>query len=215
MQIEEVIGANLRQERIQRNMSQPEFGEWIGQALGTAWKPQTVSAAEKGRRQFAAADLVALAHVLDSPVSALLTPPDDVETIQAGAVEIPAAALTRLPEAGTGPVDPALLDWALRGIGTGRRWINEAVEEIRGTLDRIEGATGWQADRTHSIQAALRGELPTLKEVQALEAEELQRAEAHEAGNDADGPSTDLTSAVANALNTQGKAAPDTAGGED
>lgn len=80
MRIEEVIGANIRQRREGRGYSQAAFGEKIGPLLGGAWKPQTVSAAEKGRRQFIAAELVVLAHVLECRVQDLIRvdPPQPV-----------------------------------------------------------------------------------------------------------------------------------------
>lgn len=178
MRIEEVIGMNLRRVRERRGENQAEFGEWIGQGLGTAWKPQTVSAAEKGRRAYGAGDLVALAHVLDVPVSDLLEPPGDVETVTAGTVEIPASALTRIPEVRGGNVDALLLDGALRGVGSGRHWIAAAAADIRKALDRIDHATGWQAARLRGVQAALHGRSLTEEEAQAFQAEELRQAEA-------------------------------------
>lgn len=78
--LEEVIGENVRQRRDRLGYSQAQFGERMGFLLGATWKPQTVSAAEKGRRQFIAAELVTLAHVLNCRVQDLLDvdPPQQV-----------------------------------------------------------------------------------------------------------------------------------------
>lgn len=73
--IEEVIGENIRTRRDQKGYPQAYLGERVGVLLGgSPWKPQTVSAAEKGRRQFIAAELVVIAHVLNCRVQDLLTP---------------------------------------------------------------------------------------------------------------------------------------------
>lgn len=65
VKIEEVIGRNLLRIRERRNLSQSDLGQAIEQHLGKPWSRQAVSAAEKGRRSFTAADLMALARVLD------------------------------------------------------------------------------------------------------------------------------------------------------
>ncbi|AWD24953.1 helix-turn-helix transcriptional regulator [Micrococcus luteus] len=129
MNIEEVIGTNLRRVREGRGQSQTEFGAALGEVLGSTWKPQTVSAAEKGRRQFVAADLVALAHALGVPVPTLLTPPSDVTTVTAGTVEVPASALTLLPFSDGETVDPRFLEWSFRGW----RWAGSGLTKPRRT----------------------------------------------------------------------------------
>ncbi|MFD1660008.1 helix-turn-helix transcriptional regulator [Streptomyces caeni] len=65
MKIEEVIGANLQWIREDQGMTQAQLGEAVARHLGKPWSRQAVSAAEKGRRAFSAADLLALALVLD------------------------------------------------------------------------------------------------------------------------------------------------------
>ncbi|UTT46228.1 helix-turn-helix domain-containing protein [Micrococcus luteus] len=73
--IEEVIGENIRARRDQKGYPQAYLGERVGALLGgTPWKPQTVSAAEKGRRQFIAAELIVIAQVLNCRVQDLLAP---------------------------------------------------------------------------------------------------------------------------------------------
>jgi hypothetical protein len=57
-------------------------GEELGHYLGRPWPRQAVSAAEKGRRSFTAAELVALAAVLGRSVESLLVPPEDVKAVR-------------------------------------------------------------------------------------------------------------------------------------
>lgn len=78
--IGEVIGWNIRQQRAAR-WTQPEFGKLLGTVLPKPWPAQTVSSAEKGERAYAAAELVALAHLLEVPVAALFSPPLPVQRV--------------------------------------------------------------------------------------------------------------------------------------
>jgi 8-oxo-dGTP diphosphatase len=82
-------------------MTQEEFGRQIGLLLGKAWSRSTVSVAENGKRAFTAAELVAIAHVLDTSASRLFMPPAGVREISmpSGAT-LPARDLpiTRFPE---------------------------------------------------------------------------------------------------------------------
>lgn len=74
MKIEELIGVNVMRRREALEMSQAQLGEALGKHLGNAWSRQAVSAAEKGRRAFSAADLLALARALDTSIPALFMP---------------------------------------------------------------------------------------------------------------------------------------------
>ncbi|MEC3992251.1 helix-turn-helix domain-containing protein [Actinacidiphila sp. DG2A-62] len=74
MKIEELIGANVVRRREALEMSQAQLGEALGQHLGNAWSRQAVSSAEKGRRAFSAADLLALARALDTSIPSLFLP---------------------------------------------------------------------------------------------------------------------------------------------
>jgi len=74
--IEQVIGENVKRLREQKGMSQAEMGETVGMLLGTKWVPQTVSAAERGKRQFIAAEMVVLADVLGCRIQYLFESPD-------------------------------------------------------------------------------------------------------------------------------------------
>lgn len=65
VKIEEIVGANLQWIREDQKMTQVQLGEAVAEYLEKPWSRQAVSAAEKGRRAFSAADLLALALVLD------------------------------------------------------------------------------------------------------------------------------------------------------
>lgn len=81
MRIEDVIGQRITRAREETGWSQAEIGVKLGGYLGKPWPRQAVSAAEKGRRAFTAAELVALAYVLGYSVETLLSPPDGVSEV--------------------------------------------------------------------------------------------------------------------------------------
>lgn len=81
MRIEDVVGQWIIRAREEVGLTQAQLGEELGRYLGRSWPRQAVSAAEKGRRSFTAAELVALAAVLGRSVESLLVPPDDVSTV--------------------------------------------------------------------------------------------------------------------------------------
>ncbi|MFW0773556.1 helix-turn-helix domain-containing protein [Paenarthrobacter nitroguajacolicus] len=74
--IEQVIGENVKRLREKKGMSQAEMGETVGMLLGSKWIPQTVSAAERGKRQFIAAEMLVLADVLGCRVQYLFESQD-------------------------------------------------------------------------------------------------------------------------------------------
>jgi 8-oxo-dGTP pyrophosphatase MutT (NUDIX family)/transcriptional regulator with XRE-family HTH domain len=82
VRIEEIVGQRIRQRREELELSQAQFGKLVGSHFGRDWSRQTVSAVEAGDRNFAAAELVMLAHVLQVSVGHLLTPPPGVEMIE-------------------------------------------------------------------------------------------------------------------------------------
>ncbi|WP_161500842.1 helix-turn-helix transcriptional regulator [Embleya scabrispora] len=85
MKIEHLIGRNVRRIREARGLSQADLGRAVEDQLGHAWSRQAVSAAEKGRRSFAASDLLALSRVLESTIPDLLLP---VERWAESAIEL-------------------------------------------------------------------------------------------------------------------------------
>lgn len=98
VKVEEVIGHNMLQVREDRGMSQAQLGEALVAYLGKSWSRQAVSAAEKGRRAFTAAELLALAHVLETTLYRLMTPPVSVKSVDmpAAGVTVSAKTLSRL-----------------------------------------------------------------------------------------------------------------------
>lgn len=103
MELEKVIGARIAALR-EGKMTQAELGERVGRYLGKPWSRQTVSAAEKGRRAFAALDLLVLSIELDVPLYSLFEPmpseegEEDSEIETPGGVPIPVEQL--LPDRG-------------------------------------------------------------------------------------------------------------------
>jgi len=58
------VGLNLKLYRKAIGMTQAELGRALGPVLGMEWSRQAASAAEQGKRSFAAAELVALSKIL-------------------------------------------------------------------------------------------------------------------------------------------------------
>ncbi|MET7731210.1 helix-turn-helix transcriptional regulator [Streptomyces sp. NPDC005402] len=75
MRLEEVIGLQIAEKRAAVGLSQAELGEALGRHLERPWSRQAVHSAEKGKRAFTAAELVAFALVLEAEVPDLMTPP--------------------------------------------------------------------------------------------------------------------------------------------
>jgi transcriptional regulator with XRE-family HTH domain len=71
MRVEEAIGRQIAHRRAQRQLSLADLGEALGRYLGKPWSRQAVHQAERGRRSFTAAELTALALVLDTSIQAL------------------------------------------------------------------------------------------------------------------------------------------------
>src|SRR6266516_1783192 len=76
MKVTEIVGERVRAARASTGMSQAELGRRLGGYLEKPWFAQAVSEAEKGRREFTATELIALAVVLDRPVSWFFFPAD-------------------------------------------------------------------------------------------------------------------------------------------
>jgi transcriptional regulator with XRE-family HTH domain len=71
MRVEEVVGRQIARLRAQRELSLTQLGDALGGYLDKPWSRQAVHQAERGRRSFTAAELTALALVLDTSVPAL------------------------------------------------------------------------------------------------------------------------------------------------
>ncbi|MEV0159017.1 helix-turn-helix domain-containing protein [Nonomuraea fuscirosea] len=88
MRVEEAIGRQLARLRAERRMSLTELGEALGRYLDRPWSRQAVHQAERGQRAFTAAELTALALVLDTSVQVLFRAEDD-------GIELPGGAVSR------------------------------------------------------------------------------------------------------------------------
>ncbi|MGW3646697.1 helix-turn-helix transcriptional regulator [Streptomyces sp. NPDC000878] len=88
--MEEVIGWNIAKLRTQQELSQADLGEALGVYLEKPWSRQAVHSAEKGKRAFTAAELVAFALVLECEVPFLLAPHGPART---GAIALPNASV--------------------------------------------------------------------------------------------------------------------------
>ena len=77
MRVEEAIGRQIARLRAQRQLSLADLGEALGRYLRKPWSRQAVHQAERGQRSFTAAELTALALVLDTSVQALFRAEDD------------------------------------------------------------------------------------------------------------------------------------------
>lgn len=82
MRIEELIGRNVKEAREDAGLTQRKLGERVGEVLGRAWLPQAVSQAEKGGRDWAAQDLVAVAQALRRPIAAFLKVPTGADPME-------------------------------------------------------------------------------------------------------------------------------------
>jgi transcriptional regulator with XRE-family HTH domain len=87
MRVEEAIGRQIARLRAQRELSLADLGEALGRYLGRPWSRQAVHQAERGQRSFTAAELTALALVLDTSVQALFRAENDQ-------VELPGRAIS-------------------------------------------------------------------------------------------------------------------------
>jgi transcriptional regulator with XRE-family HTH domain len=77
MRVEEVIGRQIARRRAERRLSLTGLGEALGRYLDRPWSRQAVHQAEQGRRSFTAAELAALALVLDTSIPALFRADDE------------------------------------------------------------------------------------------------------------------------------------------
>jgi transcriptional regulator with XRE-family HTH domain len=87
MRIEVAIGKQIARLRETRQMSLTQLGEAMGKYLDRPWSRQAVHQAERGRRAFTAAEMAALALVLETSVPALFLT-DDAH------IELPGAAVS-------------------------------------------------------------------------------------------------------------------------
>jgi transcriptional regulator with XRE-family HTH domain len=87
MRVEAAIGQQIARLREARQLSLTQLGQALGRYLGKPWSRQAVHQAERGRRAFTAAELAALALVLDTSVPALFLS-------EAEPIEMPGATIS-------------------------------------------------------------------------------------------------------------------------
>jgi transcriptional regulator with XRE-family HTH domain len=76
LRIEAAIGKQIARFRETRQMSLTQLGEAMGKYLDKPWSRQAVHQAERGRRAFTAAEMAALALVLETSIPALFLTDD-------------------------------------------------------------------------------------------------------------------------------------------
>lgn len=143
MRIEEVIGKRIAAIREEQDMTQAGLGELLGKLLGRQWSRQSVSSAEKGRRSFAAPDLVAFASALNVTVDRLLIPSADVDTVTLSeGHSVPAWLLSNPPGDEGALAAPSAhvreLKAVLKEIGLLLERSDRAVDEINTSLALYE-----------------------------------------------------------------------------
>jgi transcriptional regulator with XRE-family HTH domain len=147
MRIEEVIGRRIRKARKLRHAdipSQAALGEKMAEYLGTPWSRQAVSYAEKGQRDFKAAELAALALSLKVPLVWLIEPPEgSTVEIAEGGPAIPSEAVNRFLGMRSGTHDKDALITTLFKIRDEAEDILDAygmdvrTDEEKRTFDRL------------------------------------------------------------------------------
>jgi hypothetical protein len=110
-----------------------------------------VSAAEKGRRAFTAAELVAFVLVLNRPVETLLTPPESATTVELGGDPVPADVLRWFAPAARRDELEALID-TLTQLRTQVPTIVTSAKIVEALLDSA-GSALWGVARGLGLDA--------------------------------------------------------------
>jgi transcriptional regulator with XRE-family HTH domain len=95
--IQEVIGERILLAREAHGRSQEVLGKQLAQYLGREWSRQAVHLAERGQREFVAAELVALAKCLGVHVAWLMVPAPTVSHVELKVGQSPDAAGAVIP----------------------------------------------------------------------------------------------------------------------
>jgi transcriptional regulator with XRE-family HTH domain len=152
MKVEELIGTRVKVARTEAGLTQAQLGEALGGYLGKPWSNMVVSLAETGRRNFAAAELVALAVVLKRPVAWFFSPLDT-------------EAVVELP---TGPL--ASEDYRALGrpegeMGTVLAEFAEVAVVLRATGEEMLGRVQWIIEELNRAGVSV----PLAEQVHAVE----------------------------------------------
>ncbi|WP_059009718.1 helix-turn-helix domain-containing protein [Streptomyces specialis] len=94
MRVEEAIGAQIARLREARRMSLSQLGEALGRYLERPWSRQAVHQAERGRRAFTAAELAAIALVLDTSVPALFLAEPEPGSGEPAGIDLPGGTVS-------------------------------------------------------------------------------------------------------------------------
>ncbi len=137
MLIQEIVGQNIQRLRGNRDdLTQVKLGERVAARLGVpTWSSATMSAAENGRREFTAAEIVALAIELGALPGALLLIPEDVEWVVIGG------------KRGKG-------DEVLGGTTVGRAEVQPVPQETEG-IDHLAQLTAEAVGRAEALSETL------------------------------------------------------------
>ena len=172
MRIEEVIGQRLTLYREVAHLSQERLGERLGEYLGKKWTRQAVSHAEHGRRDFRAAELVALAKVIGVPVARLMVPPEGTKRIELGGQGIAAGELSDLfllPE-----------QWGALREGDA---IHQQIQRAVTVLQAADGLAKQISDKMYDPRGNAVGPKPKREEVPRPKTEGGKRPNSAKGGN--------------------------------
>ena len=123
MRVERAIGNQICRLRQSRQMSLTQLGEALGKYLDRPWSRQAVHQAERGRRAFTAAELIALALALGTSIPALFV-------AEGHPVELPGGVIS--PE----DYQAILINEVARAPLDGVEELLVALHDIEGILSR-------------------------------------------------------------------------------
>jgi DNA-binding CsgD family transcriptional regulator len=131
--IQEVVGGRIREARIEKGWSQVELGRELEPYVGQTWSSQVMAQAEAGDRAFTAAEVVALALVLEKEIGWFFRPAQAVES-----VELPRRRrLPRVQGGGFEELPPYVVSWIdLVDIASVSGMAEDEVERTRRELER-------------------------------------------------------------------------------
>jgi transcriptional regulator with XRE-family HTH domain len=120
-----VVGHNVRKRRDLLGMTAATLGERIGAVFGKTWPRQTVYMMEAGDRSMIAAEVAALAQILETTPAQLLAPPLEADAVEVGTARIPRASLMFAAE------DDSPAEGVLRTLRALQRSQSESARIIR------------------------------------------------------------------------------------
>jgi len=161
--IQQVVGQRIREAREAMEWTQVQVGRELEALLGQAWSSQVMAQAEAGERAFTAAEMVALAIVLEREVGWFFRP----RIGEAEYVEIPRRR--RVPrEQGGGFEDlsPTVVPWWVIAVVAGDSDMDAEMDQLQSKLDiakfsrsaRVEAKEGgrwtWRQTLTDAVAEA-------------------------------------------------------------